>query len=124
MMDLEKVKVLMMEKEIDAKEQCWKEHPANEGVFLRNLVSSEDTEGQFSCYIVRIKEGCQIASHIHEKSYELIQQLQGEGKGLLAEKPLHYTDGVFVVAPQGVKHEVQAVGGDLYLLAKFIPALG
>jgi len=42
---------------------------------------------------------------------------------MLMEKEICYKLGSSVVIPEGVKHKVVATEGDLYLLAKFIPAL-
>ena len=116
-------KVIYLEKEIDAKELDWNEHPAFKGVFLKHLVKGGDTENKFSCHLVKVESGCEIGEHVHEEQWELHEIVAGSGKGTLGDKEINYELGISAVIPKGVKHKVVADEGDLYLLAKFVPAL-
>ena len=51
------------------------------------------------------------------------QVLEGQGKAFLNGKEIEYESGVSVVIPADIKHSVIAGNEDLYLLAKFAPAL-
>lgn len=116
-------KIIYLEKEMDAKELDWNAHPAFKGVFLKHLVRGEDTGSGFSCHLVKVEAGCEIGEHVHEKQWELHEIIGGAGKGVLVNKEIAYKLGVSVVIPKGVKHKVIAGEDDLYLLAKFVPAL-
>lgn len=120
---LDEGKVVCLEKETDVKELDWNAHSAFKGVFLKHLVKGEDTDGKFSCHLVKIESGCEIGEHIHEKQWELHEILDGAGRGMLSDKEITYQQGVSVVIPNRVKHKVIAGENDLYLLAKFVPAL-
>ncbi|PKP61615.1 cupin [Candidatus Atribacteria bacterium HGW-Atribacteria-1] len=116
-------KIVYLEKEVNAKELNWNAHLAFKGVFLKHLVKGENTEGKFSCHLVKVEAGCEIGEHIHEEQWELHEIIEGAGKGVLANKEIVYKLGVSIVIPKGVKHKVIAGENDLYLLAKFAPAL-
>ncbi|MFH1075917.1 MAG: cupin domain-containing protein [Pseudomonadota bacterium] len=81
------------------------------------------TDNRFSAHLVRIKSGCEIGEHIHDNNWELHEPIEGTGKGFLANKEVAYELGTCAVIPSGVVHRVVAGAEDLYLLAKFIPAL-
>lgn len=116
-------KIVYLEKEADTKNLGWNAHATFKGVFLKHLVKGEDTGGKFSCHLVKVESNCEIGEHIHKDKWELHEIIDGEGKGILAEKEIPYKPGVSVVIPEGVKHKVIAGEEDLYLLAKFVPAL-
>ena len=117
-----KGKVVYQDKEIEVEKLEWNKN-ANKGVYLKHIITGEDTEGKFSCHIVKIESGCEIASHTHECNWELHEVIHGEGKCILADKEVDYSVGTLSVIPQGMEHKVKAVSGDLYLFANFIPAL-
>jgi len=116
-------KIIYPEKEIDAKEAAWYEHPAFKGVFLKDLVQGKDTEGQFSCHMVKIEKGCEVGSHSHDVQWEFNEAIDGTGVFILGDKEIRFISGYSFVTPPGVEHTVIAEGKDLYILAKFIPAL-
>lgn len=101
----------------------WNKHATCEGVFLKHLVTGAATNGQFSCHLVRVQAGHEISEHIHPKNWELHEVVAGQGRGFLSGKELVYETGNTIVIPQGELHRVVADGEDLYLWAKFIPAL-
>lgn len=115
-------KVIYQNKEINIEKLEWNKNP-NKGVYLKHIVKGEDTAGKFSCHIVKIESGCEIGQHIHEGNWELHEVIDGEGKCFLEDKEINYSIGTLSVIPQGIQHKVKAVNGDLYLFAKFIPAL-
>ena len=116
-------KIVYLEEEVGVKNLDWNAHTAFKGVFLKHLVKSEHTGGKFSCHLVKVKSGCEIGEHVHEDNWELHEVIDGNGKGVLGDKEIRYELGVSVVIPEGVKHKVIAGEEDLYLLAKFVPAL-
>lgn len=116
-------KIIYPEKEAEAKDAKWYEHPAFKGVFLKDLVTAEDTNGQFSCHIVKVNAGCEVGSHLHEFQWELNETIAGNGIFILGDKEVVFTAGYTFVTPPEVEHTVIAEGNDLYLLAKFVPAL-
>jgi len=116
-------KIVYLEKEIDTKTLDWNAHAVFQGVYLKHLVKGEDTDGKFSSHLVKVEAGCEIGEHVHEEQWELHEIMSGVGKGVIAEKEITYKLGVFGVIPKGIKHKVIATDTNLYLLAKFVPAL-
>ncbi len=116
-------KIFSVEKDVDVGELNWNAHPKFKGVFLKHLVKGDITDKRFSCHLVKVEAGCEIGEHIHENNWELHEPIEGIGKGFVREKEINYEPGISVVIPEGVKHKVVAGNEDLYLLAKFVPAL-
>ncbi len=116
-------KIVYLDQEIDVKNLDWNPHASFQGVYLKHLVKGESSNGKFSCHLIRIDHGFEIADHIHEDKWELHEAIGGVGKGVLAGKEIVYKLGVTVVVPEKVPHKIVADNGDVYLLAKFIPAL-
>ena len=76
---VEQGEIFYQNKKILAKEIAWSAHPTFKGVYLKHLVKGEDTDGKFSCHLVKVEAGCQIGSHIHEGKWELHEVLEGIG---------------------------------------------
>ena len=104
-------------------ELSWNPHPNFEGVALKHLVKGDTTGGKLSCHLVRVDAGCEIGNHMHAENLELHEVLSGNGKALLNNKEIPYVMGTCVVIPENQPHTVKAEEEDLYLLAKFSPAL-
>jgi quercetin dioxygenase-like cupin family protein len=119
----EESKIIYPGREEDAKETEWYEHPDFKGVFLKDLVKRADTGGQFSCHIVRIEKECEVGGHSHEVQWEFNEVIEGNGIFILGDKEIAFNPGFSFVTPPGVQHTVMADGTDLYLLAKFVPAI-
>jgi len=108
----------------------WNPHPRFAGVALRHLVTGADTGGALSAHLVRIEAGAELSSHVHEGSLELHEVVRGLGVCTLGRRKVVYQPGVCGLIPAGVAHSVKAQakqdgqdGEDLYILAKFAPAL-
>ena len=101
----------------------WHDHPAFQGVALRHLITGKQTDGKFSSHLVRVKSGCKIGDHIHEGKWELHEVICGQGNCRIEAAEIPYAKGVTAVIPADLPHSVKAAETDLYLLAKFIPAL-
>lgn len=99
----------------------WNEHPVFKGVFLKNILRAEQTDGGLSAHIVRLEPGSVLMEHIHEEQWELHEVISGEGTAKLAGKILNYTPGSMAVIPKGTTHMVEAGNEGLVLLAKFFP---
>lgn len=100
----------------------WNEHPSFQGIFLKHLITGKETDGAFSTHLVHIRKGCTIERHIHEGKWELHEVIDGQGECWIAGKTVAYQAGVMALIPPDLVHIVKA-DTDLYLLAKFIPAL-
>lgn len=114
--------IVSMNKKVFSKEFLWNAHPTFKGVYLKHLVKGEDTAGKFSCHLVKVEAGCQIGLHIHEGKWELHEVLEGSGECILNQQKITYHAGVTAIIPENIEHIVNA-DQELYLLAKFIPAL-
>lgn len=116
-------RIVYTDKELNVTELDWNPHPSFTGVFLKHLVKGDSSGGKFSCHLIRIKDGFEIGEHIHNDKWEFINIVGGVGKGEIAGKEIVCEPGVSMVVPENVKHRIEAGSGDVYLLAKFIPAL-
>jgi quercetin dioxygenase-like cupin family protein len=114
--------IVSMHKKTFSKELPWNAHPTFKGVYLKHLVKGEDTDGNFSCHLVKVEAGCEIGLHIHEGKWELHEVLEGNGECTLDQQIIPYHPGVTAIIPENTKHIIKA-DQELYLLAKFIPAL-
>lgn len=102
----------------------WTPHPRFAGVALRHLVTGADTDGRLSTHLVRIAAGCRLEEHTHAESLELHEVVAGAGTCELAGRSVRYAPGACGLIPAGAPHSVRAdAGEDLYILAKFAPAL-
>lgn len=101
----------------------WAPHTSFQGVYLKHLVTAAETEGRFSTHLVRIAAGHEIGEHTHATQYELHEVLDGTGICHMGGSDIAYLPGVCAVITEGVPHKVVADDQDLYLFAKFVPAL-
>ena len=101
----------------------WSKHPTFEGVELKHLITSKETDGKYSYHLVRIAPNFSISNHIHENQLETHEVISGSGVCINHEAMIDYAPGVISIIPAGIKHEVKAGAEGLYLFAKFIPAL-
>jgi len=112
------------EAEADLSALPWNPHPKFAGVALKHLVTGAQTGGTLSAHLVRIDAGCCLEEHTHPGSLELHEVARGAGRCMLAGKDVRYAPGVCGLIPAGTAHSVRAdAGEDLYILAKFAPAL-
>ena len=112
--------VAVLGQSIDIGSIAWNKHKDFEGVFLKNLVTPEHTNGLFSCHLVRIEPGKKIGLHTHPTSIELHEVIAGEGKCLTVHGEIPYLPGKMAVLPENSQHEVLAGEKGLYLFAKFV----
>ena len=101
----------------------WSKHPIFEGVELKHIVTSKDTQGQFSYHIIRIAPNKSIKNHIHEKQLETHEVIGGSGVCINDGVSIQYEEGAISIISAGIAHEVNAGDDGLYMFAKFIPAL-
>lgn len=101
----------------------WSKHPVFEGVELKHIITSSDTNGEYSYHLVRIAPGKSILDHIHETQLETHEVIAGTGFCINANTKLEYEPGIISIMPASVHHEVHAGTDGLYLFAKFFPAL-
>ena len=120
---IEAGKIVCLENEMDATQLECNAHAKCKGVSLKHLVTDKSTGGKLSCHLVRIQAGCEISEHVHPDKLELHEILSGQGKGILVHKEIPYLAGTYVVISANAPHRVIAGEEDVYLLAKFTPAL-
>lgn len=109
--------------QVELKSIAWSPHAKFEGVELKHLITSKDTDGAFSYHLVRIAPQKKIGMHIHETQLETHEVIAGNGICNTAGREMMYEVGVMSVLPAGIEHEVTAGNEGLYLFAKFLPAL-
>ena len=98
----------------------WNAHQSFAGVFLKNLIAREGTDGMLSCHLVRIDPNCSIGLHSHPDSIELHEVIAGSGACMLQKQTFSYSPGTMNLIACGVPHEVHAGQDGLCLFAKFI----
>lgn len=101
----------------------WHDHPTFPGVALKHLITAKDSEGKFSSHLVRVNRGCEIGEHIHAGKWELHEVYDGQGLCRINGEKINYSKGLAAVIPADIPHVVQAIEHDLYIMAKFFPAL-
>ncbi|EKQ53086.1 MULTISPECIES: cupin domain-containing protein [unclassified Clostridium] len=116
-------KLLLPNKEISFEKIVWSVHPTFDGVELKHIITSKDTNGEFSFHLVRISPNKKIEMHLHETQLETHEVICGTGVCINNGIKLNYTPGVISIFPANIQHEVLAGNDGLYLFAKFFPAL-
>jgi quercetin dioxygenase-like cupin family protein len=101
----------------------WNAHPKFDGVFLRHLVTGNDSGGRISLHHVRIYPGCSIGDHAHSGQVEIHDVLDGEGVCRLEEREIRYVPGVVGIMPADRVHRIDAGERGMLLLATFCPPL-
>ena len=109
---------------IDFDSLPWNKHPVFEGVEIKNIVTSAQTNGEFSFHLVRIAPNKKIGLHVHEKQLETHEIVSGNGTCINDGIEIKYEPGTISIMPMNVKHEVIAGEEGLCLFAKFFPASG
>jgi len=99
---------------------AWNAHKSFAGVFLKDLLESESTDGMFSCHLVRIEPKMSIGLHSHPDSVELHEVIAGRGACVTRDGTFSYVPGTISVIARDMPHEVHASEDGLYLFAKFI----
>lgn len=119
----EKGKLLLPGKAVSFSDIPWTPHAKFEGVELKHIITSKDTDGQFSYHLIRIAPNHSIGSHTHPKQVETHEVIAGKGVCVNNGTELTYEPGVISIMPVGLPHEVNAGPDGMYLFAKFIPPL-
>lgn len=101
----------------------WMKHAAFEGVELKHIVTSAQTNGEFSYHLVRIAPNMKIGNHAHTEQLETHEVIAGNGVCVNGNTKITYQPGVISILPKTVLHEVTAGSEGMYLFAKFMPAL-
>ena len=115
--------LILPDKTLNFENIPWSKHPTFDGVELKHIVTSSETNGVFSYHLVRIAPNKSILNHIHEFQLETHEVIYGEGICINNQCKMHYSPGVISIMPKKVPHEVHAGEHGLLLFAKFIPAL-
>ena len=116
-------KLVLPSTEISFADILWSKHPAFEGVELKHIVTSGQTDGQFSYHLVRIAPNKKIGNHVHKTQLETHEVISGNGVCINEGVEIKYEPGVISILPMNIPHEVTAGNEGLYLFAKFMPAL-
>ncbi len=99
---------------------AWDKHKDFLGVSLKNLLTAEQTDGLFTCHLVRIEPNCKIGMHTHVASIELHEVIKGSGVCLTEQGEVPYVPGTMAVIACNAPHEVRAGEDGLCLFAKFV----
>jgi quercetin dioxygenase-like cupin family protein len=102
---------------------AWNPHPKFSGVFLRHLVTGQESGGRLSLHHVRVDPGCSIGDHTHAGQVEIHDVLSGAGTCVLEGTALRYLPGTVGVMPADQVHRITADREGLLLLATFSPPL-
>jgi len=106
----------------DLASRSWNKHKDFDGVFLKNVVTAEQTGGLLTCNLVRIEPNHKIGMHTHPASIELHEVIQGSGTCLIDQTRIPYSPGSMGIVACNEPHEVEAGEEGLCLFAKFITA--
>ncbi len=98
----------------------WNAHKEFPGVFLKNVVTGEETGGLLTCHLVRIEPGGKIGLHAHPASIELHEVVAGSGVCVTENGEIPYAPGCVAILARNVPHEVRAGAEGLCLFAKFV----
>lgn len=98
----------------------WNKHKDFTGVFLKNIVTANQTSGLFTCHLVRIEPHHTIGLHAHPGSIELHEVIKGGGACLMEQGEVRYAPGVMAMIARNEPHEGRAGEEGLFLFAKFI----
>lgn len=99
---------------------AWNKHKDFAGVYVKNLVTADQTNGLFTCHLVHIEPDHKIGLHTHPGSTELHEVVKGSGICLMNQGEIHYVSGVMAVIARDEPHELRAGEEGLFLFAKFI----
>ena len=116
--------VLLPDLEVRAAEKLWYAPPSWQGVFLKDLVTGNETAGAFSYHLMRVERTCEIPDHAHETQWSWNVVLAGTGLFVLGGREVPVEVGQTFITPPHVHHAVSAGDDELSLLAIFAPALG
>lgn len=116
-------KLVLPSTEISFANIPWSKHPTFEGVELKHIVTSEQTDGQFSYHLVRVAPNKKIGKHVHKTQLETHEVISGNGICINEDAEIKYEPGVISILPMNIPHEVTAGNEGLYIFAKFMPAL-
>ncbi len=116
-------KLSLPNKEVLFSDLKWNAHPTFEGVELKHILTSKDTNGEFSYHLVRIAPNKSIGLHVHKEQLETHEIIAGNGYAVNDGVKLNYNPGVISIFPKNIPHEVFAGEDGLYIFAKFFPAL-
>ncbi len=119
----EEGKLLLPEMTVNFNEVSWSPHASFEGVELKHIITSAQTDGAFSYHLVKIAPNKKIGNHVHKLQLETHEVIAGHGICVNDGKEIVYEPGVISILPKEIPHEVSAGAEGLYLFAKFIPAL-
>jgi len=108
------------DKRIALSSLVWRAHQQFAGVFLKDLVTPEQTDGAFTCHLVKIEPGHSIGWHSHPTSIELHEVVGGEGVCRTEQGDIRYVPGTMGIMAARVGHEIVAGERGLFLLAKFV----
>lgn len=108
---------------IDIDNLTWHEHPTDRGVFFKHIISGANTNKLLSYHLVKVNPDCEIDIHNHIGKTELHEIIGGCGHCMIGNEKIDYHKGVIGFIPEDKYHSVRAGKEELFILAKFFPAL-
>ena len=116
-------KIYFADKQVNIDALAWNPHASFKGVYLKHLITGQDTGSKLSCHIVKVEPNCILDTHMHDGKIEIHEVISGSGVMYLDGKEFSYSVGQMCVIPANTLHKVVAGKDGLYLFAKFTPAL-
>ena len=77
----------------------WNKHATCPGVYLKHVITGAETDGKFSCHIVKVEAGAEISNHTHQNNWEIHEVIEGSGLGYLGYQEIPYLPGTTVPVP-------------------------
>lgn len=101
----------------------WNEHSKFNGVFIKKLLNSDESDNNLTSMIVKINPGSEIKLHTHIDEAELHEIIEGNGNAMINSQEVRYFPGIISFIPANIKHSIKAGKHGLLLYAKFTPPL-
>jgi len=109
-------------KQTDVSRLGWNPHKDFPGVFLKNVLGEDQTDGLLACKLVRIAPNHELGMHTHPASMELHEVMAGSGVCIMEHGETFYAPGTIGLIARNAPHAVRAGENGLCFFAKFVTA--
>jgi len=112
--------VMLAGKRTEISRLAWNPHKDFKGVFLKNVLSEDQTDGLLACKLVRIEPNRELGMHTHPDSMELHEVIAGGGVCITKHGETSYIPGTISLIARNAPHAVRAGENGLCFFAKFV----
>ena len=112
--------VVIAGKRTDIRRLPWNPHKDFEGVFLKNVLTEDQTGGLLACKLVRVEPNHELGMHAHPASMELHEVITGSGVCITEHGEISYVPGTIGFIARNAPHAVRAGENGLCFFAKFV----